>query len=291
MKRPRTIALALAVFAGALPQAAAEVYRWTDAQGQVHYSGDLSQVPAAQREAAKRDASSAGPSRVQTYSAPPASPAPVRPRAASAAPSARRVHRIAVERAGAGMMVMVKLNGRVSAPFLVDTGASYVLVPQNVADEAGLRVGPDTRKMRFATANGVVEQPIVMLESVELGDARADDVPASISPSLPVGLLGLSFFNHFTYQIDAAAGVLTLTENGLAESGGILGGRSESQWRGEFAALHARIAELEARKERTPPAHARQLDRFDAEREALERQVEQLEAEADQAHVPDSWRR
>jgi len=188
-------------------------------------------------------------------------------------------------------MVMVKLNGRVSAPFLVDTGASYVLVPQSVADEAGLKVGPDTRKMRFATANGVVEQPIVMLESVELGDARADDVPASISPSLPVGLLGLSFFNHFTYQIDAAAGVLTLTENGLAETGGILGGRSESQWRGEFAALRARIAELEARKEQLPPAHARQLDRFDAEHEALERQVEQLDAEADQAHVPDSWRR
>jgi aspartyl protease family protein len=257
----------------------------------VHYTGDLAQVPAAQREDARRGASSAGSSRVQSYSAPPAAAAPARPRAASASGGTRRVHRIQVERAGAGMVVMVRLNGRVEAPFLVDTGASYVLVPQAVADQAGLKLGPDTRKLRFATANGVVEQPIVNLDSVELGDARADDVPASISPSLGIGLLGLSFFNHFTYQVDAAAGVLTLTENDLVDSGGLLGGRSESQWRGEFEALRQRVAELEARRDHLPPGHDRQLEHFDAQRQELDRQLELLDAEADRARVPDAWRR
>jgi clan AA aspartic protease (TIGR02281 family) len=287
----RALLWTLALVAGWLPPAAADVYRWTDAQGQVHFSGDLGEVPPAQRDAARRDAPSTGSNRVQTYSSAPAALAPVRPSTGAGANGAPRVHRIQVERAGSGMVVMVRLNGRAVAPFLLDTGASYVLVPKQVADEVGVKVGPDTRKMRFATANGVVEQPIVMLDSVELGDARADDVPASISPSLGIGLLGLSFFNRFTYQIDAAAGLLTLTDNDLADSGGILGGRSEGQWRGEFMGLRVRLEELEAHRTATPPGHGRQLDRLDQEHAALERQIELLDAEADRAQVPDAWRR
>ena len=42
---------------------------------------------------------------------------------------------------------------------------------------------------------------------------------------LQIGLLGLSFFNRFTYQVDAANGVLTLTENDLAETGALRGGQ------------------------------------------------------------------
>jgi clan AA aspartic protease (TIGR02281 family) len=190
-----------------------------------------------------------------------------------------------------GMLVAVRLNDRTVAPFLIDTGASYVLVPKAVADEAGVDMGPETRTMRFSTANGVVEHPVVMLDSVELGTARAEQVPASVSEGMEIGLLGLSFFNRFTYQIDAAAGVVTLVENDLAASGGIVGGRSEAQWRGEFEALRMRLAELEMRREHTPSSRARKLDRLDEERDELERQLELLEAEADQAKVPDAWRR
>jgi clan AA aspartic protease (TIGR02281 family) len=201
------------------------------------------------------------------------------------------VHRIEVQRAGMGMIVPIRINGRVEAPFLIDTGASYVLLPRSVADELGISVGPETRRLVFATANGAVEQPVVMLDSVELGTASAEQIPASISPSMEIGLLGLSFFNRFTYEIDAAAGIMTLVENDLAANGEILGGRSEAQWRSEFEALRARTELLEARLERTPQAHARKVDRLEEERGGLEREVELLEAEADQAHVPDGWRR
>jgi clan AA aspartic protease (TIGR02281 family) len=291
MTSRRALLCTLALVAGWLPPAGADVYRWTDAQGQVHFTGNLDEVPEAQRDAAQRTAPSMGANRVQTYSAAPAALAPAHSSAGLGPGGTPHVHRIPVERAGSGMVVMVRLNGRAVAPFLLDTGASYVLVPKAVADEAGIKVGPDTRRMRFATANGVVEQPIVMLDSVELGDARADDVPASISPSLGIGLLGLSFFNRFTYQIDAAAGVLTLTENDLADSGAILGGRSEGQWRGEFMGLRIRLEEVEAHRAQTPSGHSRQLDRLDQEHASLERQIELLDAEADRVHVPDNWRR
>jgi clan AA aspartic protease (TIGR02281 family) len=278
--------LLLVVASGAAP-ASAEIYRWTDAAGRVHFTEDLSRVPPDQRGAARERASAPPSSRVQGYQTPAAA------RLSSARPGARlagRAHQVRVERAGNAMVVPVRLNGRTVAPFLLDTGASYVLVPARVAQEAGIEVGPGARTLSFSTANGVVEQPVVTLDSVELGTARAEQVAAAISDRVEIGLLGLSFFNRFTYQIDAAAGLVTLVENDLADSGQIVGGRSESQWRGEFAALRARIAEVAAARSRTTTAHGRRLDRLDEEELALERQLGELDAEADQANVPHEWR-
>jgi aspartyl protease family protein len=272
-----------------------EIYTWTDADGRSHYTQDLQGVPPEHRGAARERANQAEtPSKVQTFSNAPAAPAPGAARRAMARRASSgggRVHRIPVERAGTGMIVPVRINGRVVAPFMVDTGASYVLIPQAVADEAGIEVGPQSRTMQFSTANGVVEQAIVTLDSVELLSASADDVPASISPSMQIGLLGLSFLNRFTYQVDAAAGVLTLIENDLAEGGDLRGGRSENQWRMEFAGLLRRIEEIDARREATPASRSRQLNQLDEDEAEAERQLEVLDAEADQANVPDAWRR
>jgi aspartyl protease family protein len=272
-----------------------EIYTWTDAAGHSHYTQDLQSVPAEQRgDARQRANESLMPSKVQTFSNAPAAPAPGSGRRVAArrsAGSAGRVHRIPVERAGTGMIVLVRINGRAVAPFMVDTGASYVLIPQAVAEEAGVEVGPDARTMRFTTANGVVEQAIVTLDSVELGGAQAADVPASISPSMGIGLLGLSFLNRFTYQVDAAAGMLTLVENDLAEGGELRGGRSENQWRMEFGGLQRRVEEIEFRRDGAPSSHSRLHAELDEEQVEAERQLEALDAEADQANVPDSWRR
>ena len=272
------------------PAARAEIYSWTDASGQVHFTEDLSRVPAEHRPDARGSAVAEGRTgRVQTFSAPPAARA-ARPTPSFAA-GPGRTHRIGVERAGSGMMVPVRINGGPPVPFLIDTGASYVLIPQAVADQQGIDPGSGARRERFSTANGVVEHTLVMLDSVQLGSARVEGVPAALSPSMPFGLLGLSFFNRFTYQIDAASGVVTLTENDLVENGLLRGGRSESQWRGEFRSLEQRQAERERREAHTPSSRSRLLGRLDEERAALERQLEQLHAEADRARVPDAWRR
>jgi len=129
-----------------------------------------------------------------------------------------------------------------------------------------------------------------MLDAVDLGGARVENVPASVSPSMDVGLLGLSFFNHFTYNVDAAAGILSLTRNDLAESGAIRGGRSEAQWRAEFQNVRGRMAAVETERGWTPTNHSRELRRLDGERVGLERQLDLLEQEADSARVPIPWR-
>ena len=220
--------LALSVFLLAAPSAA-EIYRWTDESGRVHFTQDLGQVPPRHRKQAETGAkSSSGLSPVQTYTGGSRKTEGQPPARAESGGDAE-TYRIRVEGTGNNMWVNVRLNDSVTAPFVLDTGASDVLIPQSVAERLGLQTGSGTRTKQYSTANGVVEHPVVMLRSVALGRARVENVPASVSPDMTFGLLGLSFFNHFTYNIDTAAGVVTLTRNRLAESGKIRGGRSQAQ--------------------------------------------------------------
>lgn len=272
----------------------AEIYEWTDQQGRLHFAQDLNQVPPQYRSQAEREAlaDGAGP-RIQHYRSVPAAPAADSSRRAGAiaggASSSGTIHRIRVAGAGSSMQVMVRLNDRVDAPFVIDTGATDVVMPQWVAEKLGLDL-ERARTQHYRTANGVIESRIVTLESVELGGARANDVPASVSRSMSVGLLGLSFFNHFEYQVDPAAGIVTLRDNGLAEQGRIRGGRSEAQWRSQFHGLTRRRELIESALEDSGDQGARRREELEAAVEEVDRQLGVLEEEADAARVPMRWR-
>ena len=268
--------------------AAGEIYQWTDAEGRIHYTQDLNQVPPRHRSQAElRAAAPREAGRVQTYSQP-AAPDPGSSLQRTSAGG--RGYRVPVARAGTGMLVDVRLNGTLTAPFLVDTGATDVLIPASVAQQLGIQPGPESRTKSYQTANGVVTHATVMLRSVDLGGAVVENVPASISPSMAIGLLGLSYFNHFNYNVDAAAGVLTLTPNDLAESGMIRGGRSEAQWRAEYQDLRARLDAIDQEADAKSTSKARSQDRLEQERGALLGELAQLDGEADLARVPMSWR-
>ena len=103
-------------------------------------------------------------------------------------------------------------------------------------------------------------------------------------------MLGLSFFNHFRYDFDPVAGVVTLTPNGLVEAGVIKAGRTEVQWRGQFAQLAGRREAIENELERINPNWTVRRDELESFLAENDRQVEVLEAEADDAHVPMAWR-
>ena len=132
------------------------------------------------------------------------------------------------------------MNDRVSAPFLVDTGASDVSIPAELASRLGIQVGPDTPHRRYTTANGVIANPVITLDSVQAGEARLEQVRASINSTMDVGLLGGAFFNNFTFQIDPAANVIAVVLNDRVRAG-----RSETQWRQQFQRVRGDLARLE----------------------------------------------
>ena len=275
----RRLGLGLALLVSLAGGAAAEVYRWTDDSGREHYAGALSQVPPEKRAEALESAERAAPSRLQTFETPASRPA--------AANVARRtgVLRIPYEQHGNAILVYVRLNDRVTAPFYVDTGAADVVLPSAVAARAGVIVGADTPRETYGTANGLIRQAVVRLDSVEVGEARVENVRGSVSESLPVGLLGTSFFNHFTLQIDPAARMLTLVENP-----NMRGGASQAQWSERFRALRDRQARLEEHLGDGPLLEEGRTQELEARRDELAEELEALDEEANRAGVPAAWR-
>ncbi len=269
----------------------AEIYKWKDDAGRLHFSQDLNQVPARYRAQAKGDAFEEGTgSVIQRYTPVPAAVRPARQSGGSAhAQASGQVYRIRVQKTGNSMRVNVRINDRVTAPFYIDTGASDVSLPAWVAKELGLEL-EGARTRLYSTANGTVQSTLVTLDSVELGGARVENVPAHVNKTMTVGLLGLSFFNHFQYRVDPVQGIVTLRPNGLAESGKIRGGRSEGQWKGEFIGLAQRRLRLEEIIEQSNPNRARRMAALQDALGELDRQLSLLEGEADDAHVPMQWR-
>ena len=224
MRSPGFSAFLLALLIAALP-ARAEIFKWLDEQGRLHFAQELHNVPVRYRsQAQKNTVSSTPPSPVQLYDAPPRTTRPRRAATRSWGHTGGGSYEVPVERAGSQLLVSVRINDVVDAPFFIDTGASRGLVPRWVIERADVDI--EGAPTQFAnTANGLIEVPIITLDSVDLHGARVEQVPAAVSDSLKIGLLGLSFLNHFEYSIDPTAGVVRLRENNLGYEGAIAGQR------------------------------------------------------------------
>ena len=94
------------------------------------------------------------------------------------------------------------VNG-VSLPFLVDTGATTVVLSSVDARRAGVNYLLGTRALT-QTANGVVPVYTVKLDSLRIGDITLTNVDASVieGDKLPVALLGMSFLNRMEMRRD-----------------------------------------------------------------------------------------
>ncbi|MEN8178473.1 MAG: retropepsin-like aspartic protease [Pseudomonadota bacterium] len=86
------------------------------------------------------------------------------------------------------------ING-VPVVFLLDTGATHVALPEDLATKIGLKRGVSASSM---TANGLVRSWMTELDTVQLGPLLMSGVKAAIMPSMPGSdvLLGMSFLKH-----------------------------------------------------------------------------------------------
>jgi clan AA aspartic protease (TIGR02281 family) len=261
------------------PAVAAEIYRWTDEDGTVHFTQDLSQVPARHRDTAAEPAPASVGSRIQTYDS-----GSIRSRSEPSYGS-NRVIRIPFERRGSLMWVEATVNGDTRVPFLIDTGASGVSLPARVVRKLGIPIHAGTTRVTVNTANGLVEVPLVEIDSVQLGPARVENLRATVNPTMEVGLLGGSFFNNFRYSVDAAAGVITLAPNDA-----VRGGAAAEQWRERFQSLRSSIDRLESYLGSREITRDRRRRELEGNLAAMKNSLQDLEIEANRARVPQSWR-
>lgn len=105
-----------------------------------------------------------------------------------------------------------RVNGRM-IDFLVDTGASLVVLRESDAAMIGIRPMRSDYTAIVATANGKTKAAPVKLERVEIGDITVFDVPALIMPdeALSQNLLGVAFLSKLR-RYEVADGRMVLEQ-------------------------------------------------------------------------------
>lgn len=91
-----------------------------------------------------------------------------------------------------------QINGE-AVSFLLDTGATQVAIPSQVARDLGLQAGA---AVQIRTANGIATAHRTRLERLQLGDIVLHDVSALIAPGMDGDeiLLGMSALKHLEFS-------------------------------------------------------------------------------------------
>jgi clan AA aspartic protease (TIGR02281 family) len=186
---PHSALVMLVAAALAIPSAAqAQIYTWKDANGNIHYSD----IPASSR-ATKVETGPADTVRNPNFN------------------QALMRKSVPYRDVGGQMHVEGQVDG-VSVDFVVDTGASMVVIPRTVADQAGIST-EGAASISIQTANGIVDAPVVKLDSFDLGSLHVDGISAvvhNIDAGGQMGLLGMNFLSAYRMTIDHEHHVLIL---------------------------------------------------------------------------------
>ncbi len=270
----------------------AELYQWTDPQGRVHFTDDLSQVPASQRAKAARSDAEDTATRRHRWNAvevPSSVHRAAEPRDTAAKPGQRHVLR--VERGGESMVVIARLNGEVNVPFVADTGAMGCTVPLAAVEAAGIRIDEATpRKYVTGISGQPMSVPVVTFDEVRVGTAMVRNVEMAVLDTMQEGLLGMTFFNHFKVETDPMSGTLTLEEIDVNAIDGIYGGHSRSYWQRRFRALEGQLTRVRQLRKETPSSRISEHERLDRAEASLVQQNDDLHMRASAAGVPREWR-
>ena len=114
---------------------------------------------------------------------------------------------------------VIVVNARIKASIVtiarlvLDTGASYVVLPWKLTEALGIEIDP-AKTIQTTTATTVETVPKVVIPEISVLGKVAKDVESIVKdlpPESPVdGLLGLSYLKNFKLEIDFKRGELTL---------------------------------------------------------------------------------
>jgi clan AA aspartic protease (TIGR02281 family) len=261
-----------------LVPAYAEIYKWVDRDGRVHFSDTLAGIPPEYRDRIEE--------KVGLTSTLHSSPAPQRvlPERLTIAP-APPSYAVPLRRDGNAMLVEALVGGTVRTRLLLDTGAEFTVLSTAAARRLALNLG-SAAVIPLRSASGIFFAPMLKVPSIAVGEAVAYDVEVIVHDATPGldGLLGMSFLDNFLVTIstsDERLILAPLTDSMDAER---YDGHPKDWWIRKFRFYRTQIETL---KGYSGSRYALEMERtlryFRAELEALERQ-------ASQAGVPRRWR-
>jgi hypothetical protein len=252
---------------------------------------DLSKVPPAYRERAVGDSREVveKPARMNELDLSPT--VEHSPPASATRGAAPVVHVLPIERAGREMVVWAELDGGVRVPFVADTGAMGCTIPRWAVAEMGIEFDRDTPMTAVRGISGKpMLVPVITVASTRVGNAEVEDLEMAVLDTQQMGLLGMTFFNHFRVSTDPARGTLTLEEIDLEAIDGVYGGLGEKAWRNKFAYVNSMLENIRRVREQFPDEYTDYEKKLEEIELYWERQLDELELKASRAGVPRPWR-
>jgi predicted aspartyl protease len=188
--------LLIVVLAVEARTARAEIYRWTDEQGNPHYSQGLDSVPERFRAAARP---------VAPQSAPAPAPAGTAPRESTST--------VIPFTPGTRIYADARVNDTTSVRLILDTGADRTVIAPRALVAAGVSTRATGPGGTIRGATGTADVEVYSIDSLQVGNARVGKmvvVSHDINEPDTDGLLGRDFLDQFKITIDSAAGRVTL---------------------------------------------------------------------------------
>jgi predicted aspartyl protease len=179
-------------------QAAAQMYRWVDENGDVHIATRAEDIPERYRNRAT-SIIQPGPKPHESCASLPTDP--------------RGGARVAFSLERQHMVINGCINDRGPFRFMVDTGwAGTSAISPTVLERLGIDL-KQAPVIAIAGVGGVTSAKVTMVRSIQIGDARIGPMEVlayGLSPKWD-GILGADVLNRFILEIDNRRGVLTLT--------------------------------------------------------------------------------
>jgi hypothetical protein len=274
-----------------------EFYKWIDEEGSAHITDNLSLVPPQYQSQFEK--------KIQQMKA--SSDEAARQNAnfersiqSAAGLKHFEVPYVAFEGASRRIIIPVTFNESIEARLLLDTGSPGLMISPKLAGRLGLLNGEEDGNVKIQAAGigGSVSAVLAVVDSIRVGSARSEFLPAVIAkiPSDAFeGLVGMDFMAHYRIGIDTNRNVVIFNE--LAPQVDRPGGHDEIWWRSNFqyfAHLRAESAKqiddleigngMSSEKEKRLIAAKKQHD-------AADELCRKLERYARENAVPTGWRR
>jgi clan AA aspartic protease (TIGR02281 family) len=263
-----------------LAPAYAEIYKWVDRDGGVHFTDTLAGIPLEYRDRIEEKTS--------TALVPESVPAPLQTRTEqlSVVPTPASIrYEIPLRREGNAMLVEAVVDSTMQAHLLLDTGAELTVLSTAVARRLALNLR-DAAVMPLRSASEVFFAPMMKVQSITVGDAVVHDVEVIIHDATPGldGLLGMSFLDNFLVTISGNDHKLILTPLTASPHAELYGGHPQDWWVRKFRFYRSQLDRVKHYMGlRYAPELERTLRYFRVALEALDHQAAQV-------GVPQHWR-
>lgn len=127
-----------------------------------------------------------------------------------------QTEKITLRREGNTFYASVVINGKHTQEMIVDTGASMISLPYEMAVSMGLKPEANDKRILLTIADGsTITAHLKVIDSVRVGTFVAEKVQCAVLGPEAVNaepLLGMSFLGEFQFNLDAAEGTLGLTQ-------------------------------------------------------------------------------